>query len=136
MCFNFVIPVPVPAGGLESQSQSQLNQPRISNTTDLPKRSPVSDVAVGVKELRVIQSIEKLSPELETDALPHNHSFMNGKVKVGDSRTAAYGAWCVADLAQGSIHERRGIKVIAAGFLRAETMKSGDLIRLAWSFEV
>src|SRR5260370_9488311 len=54
---------------LEVELQRELHQPWIASAFDAAKIQSVCDIAVRVQELRMIEDIKKLSPELEVRSL-------------------------------------------------------------------
>ncbi len=75
-------------------------------TTHLSERSSICDVAIGIKELCVIEHVENLGAEFKLHVLPQRYNFVNTQVQIRRAWAAADGARRIADLAQGSIDKR------------------------------
>jgi hypothetical protein len=93
-CFYFT------AFPLERELQGKLNVSRITHPLDATEIRSVADVAVGVQELRVIERIEKLRPELKVFVFPDRQYFLNRQIEVRDAGSATDGPRRVAQQLQ------------------------------------
>src|SRR5712691_4990541 len=78
---------------LENYLKRKLEQPRITHLLRLPKcRALVSRVAIHAIELRMVEHVEDLRPELQTHSLPERGVLEQSHVPVVDWRIATNSA--------------------------------------------
>ncbi len=121
---------------LEVQLQRQLTDARCGCPRDLaerrrsgqPGRIEAGDAA-RVQELRVIEQIEELSPELQIEALGDGGVFEKRKVPVVDSGAVEEAAVRIAFGTERGRTERQRAEILAAGFARVGDIEWADEIR-------
>ena len=74
-----------------------MQQPRVASTRDTSKINTIAAVATRVQELRVIESIEELSPEFNTGVLGNASVFVQSDVPIVDPRSATNGSRSITD---------------------------------------
>lgn len=62
---------------LKRKPQGDLNQSWILRPAYLAERRPVGDIAIRVKELCVIENVERLRAKLKIRALPQRNQFVH-----------------------------------------------------------
>jgi hypothetical protein len=85
---------------LEKELQRKLHEARVFCLSDLTELRSVSNIAVRVIELRVVEDVEKLGAKFKVFGLAHRYVFQNREIGVADSGSAANGAGRVADGAE------------------------------------
>ena len=82
---------------LKGYLQSELDESWIPRSLHAPEVRPVGGVAVWLRKLRVIESVEKIRSELQFKPFADGRYFHNGEVPVVNSRPAANGPRGVTD---------------------------------------
>src|SRR5256712_11963405 len=76
-------------GQLEEKLHCKLYKPRVANLRDLPKLRPVRNIAVRIEELRMVEDVEELSPEINVGAFGYRNGLKDRKISVAEMRPAA-----------------------------------------------
>src|SRR5437016_13753042 len=62
-------------GQLEEKLHCKLYKPRVANLRDLPKLRPVRNIAVRIEELRMVEDVEELSPEINVGVFGYRNGL-------------------------------------------------------------
>src|SRR6185295_4304781 len=87
----------LPISLLEVQLQSQLDQSRITCSFDSPKIGSIRRVPVGLKELRMVEHVEKFAPEFHPESFVKLRHFLETYLPVVDAGAAANRARGITD---------------------------------------
>src|SRR5262249_40292223 len=111
---------------------------RGTRTLDPPEIRAVSDVAIRLQELCVVQEVEKLRTELNALMLGDRSILVQRKVPVTDAGAAADSAFRIPECSRCNriIGEQIGIEPIPPICFRILMMEWARLVWLAGQFEV
>lgn len=96
---------------LETKSKCDLSHPRIYGGAADDAERGGGEVGVGIRELRMVQGIVKLSTKLNAASLTgpvQGHSFGHGEIEVGLSRTVDDTRRAVAECGSDAIRTNDG----------------------------
>src|SRR5436309_709655 len=72
-------------------------EPPFANLRDLPKLRPVRNIAVRIEELRMVEDVEELSPEINVGVFGYRNGLKDRKISVAEMRPAADRTFCVPE---------------------------------------
>src|SRR5712664_2819041 len=123
---------------LERQLQGELDQPGIARALHAPEIAAVGEVPLRLKELRVVEGVEKLSSKLQLEALAERRNLLERNLPVVDSRPAANRSWRVSNGARRHSVLGKGVGVEAqvAGPARIELVERRRNVRLPGRLEI
>ena len=84
-------------GQLEEKLHCKLYKPRVATLRDLPKLRPVRNIAVRIEELRMVEDVEELSPEINVGIFGYRNGLKDRKISVAEMRPAADRTFCVPE---------------------------------------